>query len=126
MNDKDVVLEKVSKGSTSSVKECWKELNDWMFAYTRLITLGVQPPDPSVQLRAVTKIASKLIEHSKEIEHRYYTFLVNAGISGGNVTQSQIDTLWKYLSAEALEYADAKPDKVEKAAAKLLRQQEQQ
>ena len=95
MHDKDVVLEKVSKGTTASVTGCWKELNDWQFAYNRLIELGVSPPDASVQLRAINKISSKLVEHNKEIEHRYYSFLVSAGISGGLVTQSQIDTLWK-------------------------------
>ena len=40
--------------------------------------------------------------------HRYYDFLVQSGISGSHVTQGQVDTLWRYLSAEAREFADIK------------------
>ena len=71
--DKDVVLAKVSKGVTASVKTCWKELNDWKFAFNRLTILGVQPPDPSVQLTAIKKISNNLIQTDAEVTHMYYS-----------------------------------------------------
>ena len=43
--------------------------------------------------------------------------MVGAGISGGMIKQQQVDTMWKYLSAEARELADSKPSESEKAAA---------
>ena len=51
--DKDAVLDKVTNGATASVKECWKELNDWKFGFNRLTALDVSPPDSSKQLAAL-------------------------------------------------------------------------
>ena len=113
---------------TASVKACWKELNEWKFAFNRLTILGVQPPDPSVQLTAIKKISDNLIKVDAEVTHKYYTFLVTQGISGSTVTQPQVDTLWRYLSAESREFADAEPTPKdeEKAKAKLLKTQQQE
>ena len=39
--DKKVVLDRVSKGMEATVKNWWKELNDWNYGLTRLTSLGV-------------------------------------------------------------------------------------
>ena len=51
---------------------------------------------------------------------------MSAGISGGTVSQQQVDTLWRYLSAESREYADTEVPEDGKVEAKLLRKQQQQ
>ena len=51
--DREVTLAAVSKGKPVPLKSIYDELQEWKFALTRLATLGVAPPDPSVQVKAL-------------------------------------------------------------------------
>ena len=110
--DRHTTLEAVAKGKSVPTSKCYNELQDWKFASTRLVTMGVCHPDPSQQLEAIEKIAAKMVEENKKVEFRYHAFCVKNGLSGGIPTQAQVDELWRYLSSEAREFA-ASPDKPE-------------
>ncbi|CAK0858473.1 unnamed protein product [Prorocentrum cordatum] len=114
--DRDHALEQVSKGRHVDVKSTYDELQRWKFSANRLATLGVAAPDPSKQLSSLKAIAHKMLESNEEVKHRYFGFLVTRGLSGGVANQAQVDELWRYLSAEAREFADAAPQKDDPAA----------
>ncbi|CAK0788136.1 unnamed protein product, partial [Prorocentrum cordatum] len=103
--DKDYTLDAVSKGRAVEKQNTCEELQRWMLNVTRLASLGVNAPDPSVQLTTLKTIVAKMVESDQEVKHRYYGFLVFHGLSGGVCTQAQVDELWRYLSAEAREFA---------------------
>ncbi|CAK0837207.1 unnamed protein product [Prorocentrum cordatum] len=114
--DRGHALEQVSKGRHVDVKSTYDELQRWKFSANRLATLGVAAPDPSKQLSSLKAIAHKMLESNEEVKHRYFGFLVTRGLSGGVANQAQVDELWRYLSAEAREFADAAPQKDDPAA----------
>ncbi|CAK0840871.1 unnamed protein product [Prorocentrum cordatum] len=91
----DHALQQVSKGRHVDVTATYDELQRWKFSANRLATIGVAAPDPSVQLSPLKAIAHKMLESN----------------------EAQVDELWRYLSAEAREFADAVPQKA-KAKAK--------
>ncbi|CAK0867649.1 unnamed protein product [Prorocentrum cordatum] len=114
--DRDHTLEQVSKGRHVDVKSTYDELQRWKFSANRLATLGVAAPDPSKQLSSLKAIAHRMLESNEEVKHRCFGFLVTRGLSGGVANQAQVDELWRYLSAEAREFADAAPQKDDPAA----------
>ncbi|CAK0910095.1 unnamed protein product, partial [Prorocentrum cordatum] len=81
-------------------------------------------PDKDRTLQQVSKgrhvdvkaIAHKMLESNEEVRHRYFGFLVTRGLSGGVANRAQVGELWRYLSAEAREFADAVPQKDDPAA----------
>ena len=101
------------------VGEVHYELQKWKFACTRLATLNVHAPDPSVQLRTLKTIASRMVEVDQEVKFRYHGYLVARGLSGGVATQGQVDELWRYLSSESREFIGSKKQD-ESIEAKML------
>ena len=106
--DKDHTLGEVSRGKAVPVGEVYDELQKWKFACTRLATLGVHAPDPSVQLKTLKMIASRMVDVDQEVKFRYHGYLVARGLSGGVATQGQVDELWRYLSSESREFIGSK------------------
>ena len=64
--DRHNTLEAVAKGKSVPTRSCYSELQDWKFASTRLVTMGVCHPDPSQQLEAIEKVAAKMIEEHEK------------------------------------------------------------
>ncbi|CAK0860304.1 unnamed protein product, partial [Prorocentrum cordatum] len=73
--DKDYALDAVSKGRAVEKQNTYEELQRWMLIVTRLASLGVNAPDPSVQLTTLKTIVAKMVESDQEVKHRYYGFL---------------------------------------------------
>ena len=105
--DRDVTLNAVSRGKAVPIKEIYDELQVWKFSLTRLATLGVTPPDASVQIKALCKTVEKIVQEKEEVKHRYFGVLVQKNLNSGSVSQAQVDELWRYLSAESREFAES-------------------
>ena len=100
--DRLATLQSVSKQWNPEVPVLFDALQAWKFQLTRLMKLGVVPPDPGVQLNTLKTLVKKLCESDDGVRHRMYQFIMNHQMHGA-VTQAQVDTLWCYLSVEARE-----------------------
>ncbi|CAK0886282.1 unnamed protein product [Prorocentrum cordatum] len=109
--DKDYTLNAVNTAKEVDTRLVYEELQKWKFAATRLARMGVTPPDPSRQLASLKKIVNWMLEKDQEVKHWYFAFIVSRNMTGGLISQAQVDELWRYLPAEAREFAGAGPDK---------------
>eukprot|EP00959_Pyramimonas_sp_CCMP1952_P423207 8864954-Pyramimonas_sp.AAC.1 len=64
--DKDHVLSAVQKGKAVDKAHAYEELQRWKLNATRLATLGVAAPGPSLQLTALKTIVGRMIESDQE------------------------------------------------------------
>ena len=86
-----------------AVQNIYETLRTWRFDMMRLATLGVAPPDPSVQRNVLIHFVAKLSESNREFDDRLNAYRMNRNLQGA-VTQPQVDELWRYLVAEAREF----------------------
>ena len=78
--------------------------------WTGLVRLGMQPPDPTLQHRTLKSMVARMASKHSDFQYRLHAFQMNAGMFG-MVTQEQVQDLWKYLSADALEFQGGQPKK---------------
>ena len=71
---------------------------DW----STMNSLGVMPPDPSVQRNVIVHYVSKLSETGRFFDYRLNAYLRARNLHGP-IAQPQVDDLWQYLVAEARE-----------------------
>ena len=108
--DRDQVHKAVSSAGASEVRETYAALQKWKFDLTRLLRLGMQPPDPTLQAETLRTMVKKMSEKDQAFQYRMHAYQMSSGMFG-MVTQVQVDEFWKFLSAEAREVQGAKEEK---------------
>ena len=100
--DREVLHKAVAAAPSSEVKDVFTTLQTWRFDYQRLVRLGMQPPDPSLQVDTLRAMVKKMAEKDQAFQYRLHAYQMNTGMFG-MVTQTQVDEFWKFLSSEARE-----------------------
>ena len=100
--DREVLHKAVAAAPSSEVKDVFTTLQTWRFDYQRLVRLGMQPPDPSLQADTLRAMVKKMAEKDQAFQYRLHAYQMNTGMFG-MVTQTQVDEFWKFLSSEARE-----------------------
>ena len=62
----------------------------WQFEMQRIHTLGVMPPDPSVQVHVLTHYVANLCESDREFEYRLNAYKMARNLNGA-VTQDLVN-----------------------------------
>ena len=100
--DREVLHKAVAKETAADVKEVYTTLQTWKFDLQRMVRLGMQPPDPSLQADTLRATVKKMADKDQAFQYRLHAYQMNTGMFG-MVTQTQVDEFWKFLSSEARE-----------------------
>ena len=119
LKDRESTLEAVNHPAQTPVAGVYEQLQRWKFDLTRLMRLGMAPPDPTMQANTLKRMVAKMAEQDTAFQYRLHAFQMQHGMFG-LLTQGQVDEFWRYLSAEARE---AQGQEGGKAAAKAARKQ---
>ena len=119
LRDREQTLKAVNTVQHSAVADVYDHLQKWKFDLTRLMRLGMAPPDPTVQAQPLRSMVAKMAEADAAFQYRLHAFQMQHGMFG-LLTQAQVDEFWRYLSAEARE---AHGQDGGKASAKAARRQ---
>ena len=92
-----------SKGPQVLPHAVYDRLQQWKFDMDRLHSLGVVPPDPSVQTGVLAHFVGKLAEANPEFCYRLNAYSMPKDLHGA-VTQTVVEDLWKYLASESREF----------------------
>ena len=100
--DRETLHKAVAATPAAGAKEAFNTLQVWKFDLQRLVRLGMQPPDPSLQAETLRAMVKKMAEQDQAFQYRLHAYQMNTGMFG-MVTQQQVDEFWKFLSSEARE-----------------------
>ena len=101
--DRDATLKAVSQAGVSAMRDVYDNLQKWKFDLTRLMRLGMAPPDPTVQAETLRRMVQRMAENDTAFQYRLHAFQMQNGMFG-MLTQTQVDEFWRYLSSEAREF----------------------
>ena len=105
-----------SKGPAVPVHQIYVRLQRWRFEMVRPTSLGVVPPDPTVQMNLRTPFVQTLADEHVNIKYRANAFLMAKNRCEA-VTQEQVADRWAYIVAEARAFHGAGPKESGKKAA---------
>ena len=97
--DREAVHKAVSQKGSCAIKEVYDSDQSWKFDLTRLMRLGMAPPDPTLQADTLRRMVQKMAGSDSAFQYRLHALQMNKGLFC-MITQAQVDEFWRYLSSE--------------------------
>ena len=91
-SDREQMHRSVTTAVSGDVKDVYANLQKWKYDLNRLVRLGMQPPDPTLQHRTLKSMVAQMAHRDSSFQYRLNAYQMNAGMFG-MVTQQQVDDL---------------------------------
>jgi hypothetical protein len=87
-SDREHMHRAVTNVASGDIKDVYAQLQQWRFDLDRLVRLGMQPPDPTLQHRTLKSMEARMASKDSAFQYRLHAFQMNAGMFG-MVTQDR-------------------------------------